>query len=367
MRYLGQNLFREALEQGSLTPFNKAENAMVHSDSLRAQADIHKAIRFGLAGIAVYGWGMEITEPLPDGEGFSMGGGSGAYQFTEAIPPHDPSIIDRSIAGWDRYTTVTQGEFALETLKQALEKSSGDYFLRSDAEVEGIPLTQVYQELRYQFILAGRLGVYQVPDTYRTWKPVNHDIYESRKNSGRGVNPAYAIGRTTQNTIRFTEGPIKAIMQHAFNRYESGKRQVPEENIFSDEVIADHDHTIQHIVDVMRHAVHASQRADGTYVVAAEDTQITMNPDGIPVWNYKDYPPTNFLAPDRLHPVDNRLTMVTARNKCPFNYSTNAFETTPMHRVMSATLNYLAKGDLLDPRNFMAPKEIISFVNPHRY
>lgn len=368
--YLGQDLYRDALEAGSLDPFAEAASTFGGPSSQLEQANTLKAIRFGLAGLALHNWQNSILEPLP-GNGIELGGSQLRYRFTSDTvqSTHDHTVIRNTSPSLPRvYTCRTQGEFALETLSKALVTSAERQF-NTGNPVAGIALNDIFEALKTYVILGKEHKLNEVPDAYDQGYPFWEDFYQARENSGKHINAKRAIAQTARNPIRFTKDSIYAVMKHFVNPYSGAalREVVTAEDLASFQF--NQDEVSKLLVRTATYVIRASQRADGVQtVIDPESTHIRKTakvvetPHGLETtWEGKAQPPTPHLEPGQTPPSD-KVVMVTARNKCPIGYTPDAFMPMPAAKIMEAVLYYLHDNALSNPRVFMTPKIVQSLI-----
>jgi len=370
--FLGQDLYRLARARDDLSPFNEAAEAMAHADTPLQGANIFKAIRFGMAGIALDGWQDTITEPLPQGP-VAFGSGTLEHRLLPStyFPQHDHALIDQtSPHGKADIVETTQGEYALNTIRDGLQTSMRAYLATEERAVGAIGIGETLDALA-DYLNRGRaLGLADVPNAYVAGNPWYDDTYRLHRES-HTVSRADAIAAladTARNPIRFTKKSIVEVMTHFSGFYPKKLRLIP-----GPEAGGTYDQT--QVSDVLLRVagatIRASQRADGTSPRLVLDAEKAgQHPYVAPdqhgrldvTWNHKGSAPTPVLKPGAEPPKD-RMVTVTARNRCPIGYTPDSFTPMPIRKITDGIMYTLLSAGLHDPNTFSQPKVIGSVTD----
>lgn len=366
---LAQNLFRQALEAGDLSPFDAAAAYMQASSDEQRRADVWKGIRFGLAGLAIHGWTEHITEPLPEGPQ-PFGTDTISYRFRPDadIPLYNPIQLEDPLL-----TGVFMGSDALSKLRHNLERSFAQY-LDSSRQIGSIAVPAVVTALTKYVKLGVDLGIARTPDLIFRGDKVYH-AYRDFSVDGRGnvryidtpIDEAHiksTLATAAGNTVRFSQVAIRGAMSWAMTGAESiDPTSTPA--FTEDTDLGEYDQIALEklILGVADFGVHASQRRDGTRIVI--DAESSLPPelhirasqrDGLEVdWEGKHSSPAPQHQLGQAPPKDG-LVAVTRRQKCPVGYTPNAYSAMPGSKLVDATMHYLRQSGLDHPAKYMQPK-----------
>lgn len=351
---LGQELFREAISDGSLTPFNGAVQAMETAPTPLERVNAFKAVRFGLAGLAIHGWQSTITQPRLNGP-LAFGNTQLEYEFTpQYFPGHDHEV-EGQMSG-DYVVTKTQGKYALDTVKRGMHGSMADYLGSESTVVEGIQLADVIEMLRAQVERGHKLGLDAAfPEFYHNGFAVTQDVYDTMFMDTDEVDTPQitsALREVAGNTIRFLENPIITAMERFREQAMTGDEEV----------------VSAALTDLSRHVIRASQRVDGNELTLrhqSETAQLESNNRGelVLTWPGKDQPPLKRLETGAEIPEEGKVLIAT-RNKCPVGYTPDAYTPMPGQKINHATFSYLTAAGLMAPDAFFGPKSVQRRIVP---
>ncbi|GEM_PF-4441714 len=339
---LGQNLFRAAIDDKSLRPFEIAAQGMYDpAIPSRCRADIFKAVRFGLAGVAIHGWQERITEPLD--EPYELNGRTIGYRYLADYFPTDEEPVEpaNDNPAWDG----TSGWLTLQRVGVRSEDAMLDLLDDPAAEVEGIALTEVQSTLLTYVLAAHELGLDKEPNMFNGGTPLLLNIYD--KYHGYGLRCVrYALGGAAQSLVASTVNGISAYMR------EAGR-------ILNDNASSTDLHV--RLNELFRHATRASQRQDGFHIVLddKEYPDFTIGENGELMWERKYSKPPRRLAEGEAPTVDYEVDVLEAylrRNKCPVGYTIQATDTMPIRKLSDSLLTYMIESGLDNPALFATTK-----------
>ncbi|MET0779239.1 MAG: hypothetical protein ABWY71_00235 [Candidatus Saccharimonadales bacterium] len=361
----GQELFRQALDGNSLQPFCDAMDTARQSQDASHQADALKAVRFGLAGLALHGWESTITKPLPSHRILPFGGSVLEHEFRKGVvPPHDSSVVDERPNLTDvPYVRLTQGQAALKNMNEGLQLSAARYLTppwwarRRHVADSQIQVRHVLGGISAAVALEQDLAP-NIPDFYVNGEPQYQGFYMGGIDGQTGEiiipSPVKPLASAAANPIRFSTLQIVASMEQ-LAQIDLGEQTAM--------------HAEHVLLAIFKHITRASQRQDGVGMVPNADSllpgsrNITLIPgaDGMyeSTWEGKECYPAQHLAPGQSPPKDG-VALGTARNKCPIGYKPNAYTPMPIARITSAILYYLKQHNLHLPEVFTGPKQIIT-------
>ncbi len=366
-KLLGQELYRRAIKDGNLIIFDHVSEVIENPKlPIIERVNALKAIRFGLAGIAIDGWQSAITQSILTGPQ-QFGSSILSYQFVrnQFFPDHDSSIIDKSSNSERPIVKETQGEHALKVLRKGIEDSMKSYLTDEKSRSNGIDISVVLDTLTYYVTRGKALDLDKIPDLYDNGRPFfSGDIYESVKTKAEVID---AISSVAINPLRFTSGQIIESMTHFSGLYHGRSRAL------TDPETKEGNYTYQQIINLLLNTTsfvtRASQRMDGVFLVP-DDTRgesygIEVIDDGESskvVWPTKGLPlPPRHVELSDIIPTDERVA-ITDRQRCPIGYTPDAHTLMPISKIYEGIFEYLNRFGLLDPIAFSQPKILIPSI-----
>ncbi len=364
---VGLHLFQQALKLGSLEPFDHVarylDREYMHLGP-QMQGNALKAVTFGLAALAVYGWQETITERPPDGP-LTIAGETLNYRFVDSphFPPHDPTPIVSHKDAIGGIITKTQGNYALGVLENGLRASMSDYLSRDTQSVGGIPLTRILGDLEKHLVKGHAEELDTVADMYTRGKWRHMKDRSPYKFDDKGkVDVRAGITSTAGNSVRFCRVPVIALMRMTLEGTSSLEDPLSFFEPRTEHAAYDPDKTFKLLVRTVQDPIRAANRQDGTDIAIASEMSafpkfhIEQGPHGKEVnWDRKHqrpFGPVVFSATGQ--PKGNGSYL--DRQRCVATFKTTPGEVQPLQKIADAIIVYLHEHGLDTPKGFMAGK-----------
>lgn len=371
--YLGHNLFKEALRNGSLDPFEEAYDDMADPRwEAVDRADIAKAIRFGLSGLIIHGWQNKVVTPIDGSDGLNnIDGVPVGYQFTNAAQSLQPADDDSWTPNKRRsYAIDMQGGFAISAIEQGLVNSM-EGFLSNPVQqlAPGITYQQVEEVMTRSVHATAQLGLHTIPEAIDRGQYFYQEVFTVGSNGE--VDTKNAMMDVTRNPTYFTVAPLTMIMRIGAYLNDAQVRLLGRPYGLDEPFPEQFErHTSTSLVaGIFRHAALASQIQNGVDRVVTAEKGVTARRAKLLVseqaidlhWDNKKAAPhrrtTNLAGP--FSPTDSYAVLRTHR--CPVGYTENPHDTKFISMLYDAILLRLHQLELLDPVRFCQPRSSAEF------